>query len=332
MFTFFTRGMGSVCPMTDEIKLMPYESRGKWGYFDLNGNIRIEPIYDQAGFFVKGLAPIELGGKWGLINEAGEVLIEPKYSFVAPFSDAKVLVECDNSIQIMDTSENVLNVYRYPYNKRAGFISDGIMRIEHNGRYGYIHLEEDVIIEPQYKAAGLFTNGLAWVEIDDEDWYYIDSFGNKKIQLSNSMSGNSFSEGLASVRDLYSLKGGYIDLNGNLVIGLRFGICDFFSEGYAAVSQNGKYGYINKNGEFVIEPKFDAAHPFIRGVAMVWLNGAAGMINREGSLILDLQDYSYIDMESYVADSDLLKVQHNEHFIYIRRQNGEKVFEVPAYK
>jgi len=124
-----------------------------------------------------------------------------------------------------------------------------------------------------------------------------------------------------------------MDLNGKMVIPVQFGwTCDFFSEGLAAVSQNGKYGYIDNNGNFVIEPQFEYAFPFIRGVALVSIeNEESVLINREGTVIVDLKDYDGINIESYFLNSDLLTVQSKDRFIYINRRSGEPVFEV-AYK
>lgn len=42
-----------------------------------------------------------------------------------------------------------------------------------------------------------------------------------------------------------------------------------FSEGLAAVSENGRYGYIDCSGKFVISPKFSSARAFSGGVAAV---------------------------------------------------------------
>ncbi|MCQ5129692.1 WG repeat-containing protein [Butyricicoccus faecihominis] len=44
-----------------------------------------------------------------------------------------------------------------------------------------------------------------------------------------------------------------------------------FSDGWAAVKQNGKWGYINESGDMVIQPKYDWAGPFGEGVAVVGL-------------------------------------------------------------
>lgn len=71
---------------------------------------------------------------------------------------------------------------------------------------------------------------------------------------------------------------GFIDKAGREVIPARFS--DYanvqyfpdlprFSEGLAAVSQNGRWGYIDCSGRFAIAPQFGSARPFSNGVAAV---------------------------------------------------------------
>ena len=50
-----------------------------------------------------------------------------------------------------------------------------------------------------------------------------------------------------------------------------------FSDGLAAVKQNGKWGYIDENGKTVIKAQFDFANSFSEGIAVV------GFINEENS-------------------------------------------------
>ena len=50
---------------------------GKQGYLDTKGNIAIEPKFDIAWEFSKGLARVEIDGKEGYINSEGKYVWEP---------------------------------------------------------------------------------------------------------------------------------------------------------------------------------------------------------------------------------------------------------------
>lgn len=59
-----------------------------------------------------------------------------------------------------------------------------------------------------------------------------------------------------------------------------------FSEGLAAIKQNGLWGYINVKGEIVIPYQYTFAMPFSEGLAMVTLDSQEGFIDKQGSQVI----------------------------------------------
>ncbi len=100
------------------------------------------------------------------------------------------------------------------------------------------------------------------------------------------MSVDSFSEGLARVRD-GNRKYGYIDQTGNLVIPCNWKSAGPFSEGLAVVvDANKKYGYIDKTGRLVIPCQWEDAMDFHLGRAGVKdKNGKWGCIDKTGKVV-----------------------------------------------
>lgn len=135
-----------------------------------------------------------------------------------------------------------------------------------NELWGYINLENQLIIEYKYEFA------------------------------------RSFSEGLAAVKK--GGKWGYINKLGKLVIPCRFAKADSFSEGLAAVAFKVQWGYIDKHNNTVIPFSFKEAFPFIEGIASVWYDDGKGQINMKGEL-LDYQENRICDIEEidYAADT-----------------------------
>lgn len=43
----------------------------QYGFYDINGDKIIEPLYEDAKSFSEGLAPVKLNGKWGYVNRKG---------------------------------------------------------------------------------------------------------------------------------------------------------------------------------------------------------------------------------------------------------------------
>jgi hypothetical protein len=69
----------------------------KLGYMDLDGNIAIEPRYDQGGAFAEGLAAVQLEGHWMFIDKSGAVTAEfpAGVAFAERLSDGLSLVSAD---------------------------------------------------------------------------------------------------------------------------------------------------------------------------------------------------------------------------------------------
>lgn len=92
---------------------------------------------------------------------------------------------------------------------------------------------------------------------------------------------------------------GYINEKGKIVIPPTYLGGNEFSEGLAAVRNNGLYGFIDVNGKFVIQPAYDFASEFINGVAAVFLEDKLLYINKKGEVILPsvYRSLAFIDDE-----------------------------------
>lgn len=100
----------------------------------------------------------------------------------------------------------------------------------------------------------------------------------------------NFHEGLAyagkEVEGIFSLRYGYIDTEGKKVIAFKYKRVNKFSDGLAAVSEDGaKYGYIDHQGNWVIEPILDQARDFQQGKARVQIGINWYVIDKEGNIL-----------------------------------------------
>lgn len=79
-----------------------------------------------------------------------------------------------------------------------------------------------------------------------------------------------------------SLKTGFKDKKGNLVIPAEWDFAGLFTEGFAPVNRNGKWGYINTQGQLIIPLTYDNADNFWQGVAKVEKNCQSFHIDKQG--------------------------------------------------
>lgn len=93
-----------------------------------------------------------------------------------------------------------------------------------------------------------------------------------------------FSEGLAAVKQ--DGKWGYIDTNGTVVIPPQYDGANSFSEGLAAVQKNGKWGYIDKTGNIVISFSFESTYAFSEGLAVYASGYYYGYIDTTGKAVV----------------------------------------------
>ncbi|AHM61409.1 hypothetical protein D770_15775 [Flammeovirgaceae bacterium 311] len=278
-------------------QLYPMRKYDKWGYIDESGRWVIKPQYQMAMDFHDGLAMVKdtyQGGEvWDFINEKGQKVIQSEYFGFGAFIklyDYKVSVKPHDhfseglipvTIQILDPTykgagisgflnkEGQLEIYGY-YDKVYNF-SDGLARVEKNGKSGYINRDGDYAIPPIFRGGGTFANGLAPV-LDEATgkWGYVDKKGQFVIQPQFSKA-REFANGVAAVWK--DFKWGYIMPDGSMAVPLQFRSADSFSNGFAFVTTESDAFFIDRHGNKVFDndlyDKLCHTRSFTNGAALM---------------------------------------------------------------
>jgi outer membrane protein assembly factor BamB len=79
---------------------------------------------------------------------------------------------------------------------------------------------------------------------------------------------------------------GYIDPRGSVAISPVFQKAGDFSEGYAAVMENGLWGYIDRSARRVVAPQYDAVLNVSEGLGMVKAKGLWGAVDMHGVIVI----------------------------------------------
>lgn len=154
----------------------------------------------------------------------------------------------ESEVEVVDTKQVSL---------KPNIKNEGLTTVKIEDKYGYIDINEKMVIEPRFDFAYDFSEGLAPVRIGTEE------------------------DG----------RWGYIDKTGNMVIEPQFLEVKGFSEGLAAVKtgerdkKNDKWGFIDKTGQFVIAPQFENTYHFANGVAVVKSEGNTWYIDKTGKRV-----------------------------------------------
>ena len=80
---------------------------GKWGFVDKNGDIVLEPQYEDARSFCNGFAAVKVDGLWGYINAEGQMVI------VNTFVDAKDFTASGTAFVMVEDEWELLKLYKY---------------------------------------------------------------------------------------------------------------------------------------------------------------------------------------------------------------------------
>lgn len=308
----------------------------KYGLLDRNGNEVIPLIYDSLTFVADDLVAVgqnlEAGEKntgtvkCGLMDMAGNWVVSPKYDRIDPFYEDMAAVYVNNTMGFIDKTGKEVIPLRYPaavsnnvevwpddvfgrlgiiWAFRSGF-SDGVACVRKGGVTSVIDKKGKVLFETGLLING-FSNGRAKaVQVPPDD-------GPQDNMIITTM----------------SLKYGYMDKTGEMVIPAIYDDAYDFSEGYAVVGKqnsNGEtlYGAIDRTGNVVVPLIYHGMTPFHEGMARVYEQDEEepghwykyGFVNTKGELVVPMiyhEASNYSNGMAVVAVKDERFKDEEEH-------------------
>ena len=150
------------------------KKHGRYGYIDLEGNIKIQPTLDYSYGFSDGLAAFKSGGKWvvtkeryytaaghtggltGYIDRTGKVTIPPKFERSDGFSEGLAATQEGAKWGYIDKTGAFAIEPRFDH---AWSFSEGRAVVSLNGKYGFIDKIGDWVTEPKFDQADWFSEG-----------------------------------------------------------------------------------------------------------------------------------------------------------------------------
>lgn len=142
----------------------------KHGFIDKNNNLVVDYMYEDAEYFVNGLACVVAGGKSGFIRPDGSVAIPFSYDLAGSFWEDRAWVQVDELFGFIDKTGTYIATPQYT---DAGDFAEGLAPVETGGLWGYIDASGTMVIQPQYEGAMGFQNGVAMVLFADLTYGYI---------------------------------------------------------------------------------------------------------------------------------------------------------------
>lgn len=253
------------------------KKNGKWGYYNLKGQLVISCRFDEAESFYDGEALVTSGDSY-YINKKG-VFIRPVKRQTEETIDESKLFTIDyintRGERIIRGKPGVMSVIYF----------NGMTPVRVNSKWGFMNKEGILAIPCKYDSVGSFSEGLASVRVNDK-WGYIYQDDDTLTSCRFDYAYN-FHRGIAIVKT--NGKYGYLGKTGEIMIPCRYDMAYTFKDSLAVVRIGDQFGYINKAGEQIIPCHFDDAFDFNEGLAVVKKDGLWGYINKKGLLVISFQ-------------------------------------------
>lgn len=265
--------------------------RAKWGFMDKTGNFAINPKYDGAWAFENGIAAVRTKGKWGFINRSGDMVVAPRFDDIdtsgpALFRDGLALIKIGDMYGYIDRSGRAVV---QPQFRGANTFDGGLAtaaigkdciaeRLENSEwvknptfdcRWGVIDNTGKFVVEPQFRDAQRFAEGLAAVATGS----YCSVFKTKD------------SSGKEVENRLRDCQYGYLDGQGRMVIAPQFDHAGDFKNGFAVVAIAGAIGMIDRVGKYLINPQDKGVLPFDGELAGVVGEDEIRYVDRRGRIV-----------------------------------------------
>lgn len=247
---------------------------GKWGIMDKNGKEVLPCIYDMVDDHFKGeknVLSVEKSKSYGLLDSNMKWVIPCRYEALNPYSiPGMIIFSKNNKWGWMTMNEKVVV---HPQFDEVGWMHDGKTKVRKDGLYGYADINGRIIIPCSFQHLGdKFYNGLI-IAAQKDSWGYADSVGNILIPFTFT-SVRNFHSSIAGVQ-----KGklfGFINKQGKPVTDFMYDFIDheWSSDGRIKVQRNGKFGFVDETGTEVIPCIYDDVRGFRPGMGHnVLLNG-----------------------------------------------------------
>ena len=201
------------------------------------------------------LAQLEGDNCWSLLDADGGVLLE-RYVLLydLEFHEGLTLVhdpEDSSRSGFMNAAGGLVTGFDFRNGGWYGrhVFSEGLCCVPfvRTGKYGCINADGEVVLAPEYKWLGNFSEGLVCYLSEEGDYGYLNAAGEVVVPAQYSYAGD-FHEGRAWVRTKDHLYG-YIDMDGEMVIPAQYTDAGDFCDGLAYVEiADGHEGYIRPDG------------------------------------------------------------------------------------
>lgn len=133
----------------------------KYGFVDINGDLRIANRYEAIGAFYEDMAAVKLLGKWGFVDRIERLFVQPRYDKVFPFNGGTAIVIRNGKYGLVNKGgEEVLTA---SYDSLFSAPSGRYIIIQGSNQ-GLVNKNGSSLIRPKYDEVVDLDNGYVMIQ------------------------------------------------------------------------------------------------------------------------------------------------------------------------
>ncbi len=234
--------------------------------------------------FHHGMCIVASSDKLGLIDYHGHMIKECIYDQVY-LEENGFYLQNKEGTWIKDHDQE------YFFNKQVGRYLDGMLVFQdENGLYGYMNINQEVLITPRFEKAYDFHEGIAMVVMHSAIGY-IDNKGEYIVEC-------QYEDGrdVSNQQMIVKSKGRYgvIDVHHHLIVPFEYEQIKQYEDNYY-LCRDHLWGACDAQGSLLVPLMYDSILPFFEGLARVSMHDHYGCVNDKGELVIPfIYDYMTI--------------------------------------
>ncbi|KQR91495.1 hypothetical protein ASG01_14090 [Chryseobacterium sp. Leaf180] len=226
-----------------------------YGLIDLAGNEILKCEYTILSPYDKDVIIAKKDEFYGCFTVGGELLLPFIYKDMSA-SGHYIFAKKDDGVEVYDKKGKMAVFFN---SKRVKELTENILAVEEHGRTYMYDLKNNKRISTE-----------TYLEIADSDFDR-----NRDIHF------------LVFEKDgLYSLKSGFINVQGDIVLPVDYKIGNF-REGFASIGKDERYGFIDENKKIVVPLMFDRVWNLFDGTAKAIYQGKNVYIDTKGKILFE---------------------------------------------
>lgn len=239
-------------------------------------------------------------GKYGLANRKGEILIPLEYDSLGTFSKTKpnlATVKKDGKYGCINRENEIVIPITFDYTEPRELIL-----VKQGKKFGYLDYQGMMVVLPKYDNLGRFSSGYCVATLDGKAGL-MNKTGDLLVPCIYKVISTDINDGMVPVGD-FNGKYGYTNLEGEVVIPLRFSGVTYFFHEEAAVKENGKFKIIDLSGrvKFEFGEGFQTAMPFKGTLGFIFKkDGKYGTMTNTGEVLVPniIKSFAYNGDKTY---------------------------------